>query len=157
MTLHRTSRFTGLGDLTLAIVILIVARITTANLLVMFVPVVAASGLLYWFFFRTYYDLRYFSDERLVLLPPNASDGILLHELLHVHLGHIRPMGVGSRVLAMTPIGPFVARARARQMTARGWKNPGVLDILLSPPPGVLPLAAFMLVVISVLLALLIV
>lgn len=160
MTLHRSSRFTVVGDLTLAIVILTAARIITANFLIIFAPIVAASVLLYWFFFRTYYDLRYFSNERLILLPPNSTDDILLHELLHVHLGHIRPMGVGSRVLAMTPIGPFVFWRRAiliepeviHQITARGWKNPSVLDILLSPPLGVLPMAAFMLTVISVLL-----
>lgn len=90
MVLHRTSRFTVVGDLDLAVVILLVAKILTVNLFGLFLSSVFASVFIYWFMFRTYYDIRYFKKERLILMPPNADDRILLHELLHVNLGQIR-------------------------------------------------------------------
>ncbi len=152
MVLHRSSRFTVFGDFTLAIVVLAITRFIVLSFLAIVIGSVVASGLLYWFFFRTYYDLRVFRSERLILLPPNSGDNVLFHELLHVHLGHINPMHLGSRVLAMTPLGPFLFWRKAihiesevtREMTRRGWKNPGPLDFFRSPPLGMLPLAIFM-------------
>lgn len=154
MVLHRSSRFTVVGDLTLAMVMLAIARFVVTSFLVIFFCSVLASGLLYWFSFRAYYDLRTFHSERLILLPPNAGDNVLLHELLHVHLGHIKPMDLSKRILAMTPLGPFLFWRRAvhiesevtKEMTRRGWKNPGPVDFFRSPPLGIIPLTVFMIV-----------
>jgi hypothetical protein len=164
MVLHRSSRFTVIGDVTLALVVLAIARFVVTSFLTIIIAAVVASGLLYWFSFRIFYDLRHFSDERVILLPPNASDGVLLHELLHVHLRHIKPMRPASRALAMTPLGPFLFWRRAirietevtSEMTRRGWKNPSLFDFLRSPPLGVIPFALFMVAVSIVLFILLI-
>lgn len=157
ITLHRSSRYTVIGDLTLAMVVLVAVRIFFFDMPAVVVGSIIASGLLYWSIFRMYYDIRKFKRERLILMPPNLDNRILLHELLHVSLGHIRPMSLKARIIAMTPIGPFVFWPRAvkldygkdsgvtRAMREMGEENPGPFDVGF--PIGLMPMALFMIVV----------
>jgi hypothetical protein len=107
MVLHRSSRFTEFGDITFAIVLLLVARASSVGMFGDLVISTISGASVSWFLFRIYYDIRFFKAERMILLPPNVDDNVLLHELLHVHLGHIEQMSLRHQLLALSPLGPL--------------------------------------------------
>ena len=108
MVLHCSSKFTEFGDVTLALLLLLLARILPLGILGDVFVAFASSFSLAWFLFRFYYDVRYFEGvERMILLPPNSNDNTLLHELLHIEQGHIRQMPLWHRLLALSPLGPL--------------------------------------------------
>ena len=108
MVLHYSSRFTEFGDVTLALLLLLLAKTLPLGVLGDLFAAFVSSVSLAWFLFRLYYDARYFKGvERMILLPPNSNDNTLLHELLHIELGHIRQMPLWQRLLAESPLGPL--------------------------------------------------
>jgi len=113
MVIPRTGRFLEVGDVTLAVTVFILTKAVHPGFFGSVYPALFSSLLLSWFFFRLYYDLRYFKHERMILVPPNTSDDVLRHELFHVHLGHIDRMSPARRFLAITPLGPFEFFVRA--------------------------------------------
>lgn len=115
MVLHRSSRMTELGDFSLALVLIFFARFIQFGLIFDDAVALASSFLFSWFAFRVYYDFRFGGSERMILMPPTAGDEALLHELLHVHLGHINRMSVVHRLLAISPLGPLEYGIRALQ------------------------------------------
>ncbi len=113
MVVHRSSRCTEFGSLTLAITLILVARLFRLGLVGDVVVATVCSVSISWFAFRTYYDVKFPRTERIVLIPPTADDDTLLHELLHVHLGHIKRMSTVARILAISPVGPVEYGFRA--------------------------------------------
>ena len=107
MVVHRSSRMTEMGDVLLALVLILIARSFPLGAASDLAVALVCSFLFSWFGFRVYYDFRFGQSERMILIPPTASDHVLLHELLHVHLGHIRKRSVAHRLLAMSRLGPF--------------------------------------------------
>ena len=98
---------TEVGDLLLALLLVLFARSVPLGSVPDLLVALVSSFLISWFGFRLYYDFRFGGSERMILVPPTANDYVLLHELLHVHLGHIKKMSVARRLLAMSPLGPF--------------------------------------------------
>lgn len=112
ITLDQSSRFASIGSLILAIITLF-ATLYKPSLSTGFILDFVACILLYWSIIRLYYDTRYLKGQPLILLPPNASNNVLTHELLHVHLGDIVTMSKRARAVAMSPVGPFLFWRRA--------------------------------------------
>ena len=108
MVLHHSSKFTEFGEVTLALALFLLSRLVPLGPIVNLFVALAIAVSLSWFLFRLYYDVRYFKQtERMILLPPNANDNTLLHELLHIELGHISPMSSKRKILAISPLGPI--------------------------------------------------
>ena len=106
MVLHHSSRFTEFGDVTLALLLIMLAKVLPLGTLGDVFVALASSFSLAWFLFRFYYDIWYFKGvERMILLPPNSNDNTLLHELLHIEQGHIGQMSLLRRMLAVSPLG----------------------------------------------------
>ncbi len=107
MVLHHSSRFTEFGEIFLAMILLLVVRLLAVGLYVAVGISIVCALAFSWFLFRLYYDIRFFSTERMILLPPTANDNTLLHELLHIQQGHIERMSSAHRLLAVSPLGPI--------------------------------------------------
>lgn len=123
MVMHRTARLTESGDVTLSIVLVAITKLYALGFFANAAIALTCSLLISWFIFRIYYDFRFRAFERMILLPPTADNDTLLHELLHIHQGHIKRMSAASRILAVSPAGPFEfgIRALRHDYGARGW------------------------------------
>lgn len=71
-------------------------------------------SMLYLALFRLYHEIKWGKYSYLVLLPLTAPKSSVLHELVHIDLGHFGRPGVPEKAARLTPMGPLVAAIKGR-------------------------------------------
>jgi hypothetical protein len=102
-------RFQAAGGLFVELVSVVLLLLCRSNQIVVILIIFLISAVTPWLAIRSYYEIRRKGSEYLILVQPTAPDSSVVHELVHLHLGHLKQEICRWRLILASPLGPLAS------------------------------------------------